>query len=91
MMWWPHENPEKRARFERAKAEIDAAYKSCAEQLSRSLFTYRYEPYVPPKRWSHEWWRFTWNNVRGQLSAARRRVGMWIGGIHPSELEGGDW
>jgi hypothetical protein len=87
-MDWPEHDAEVRAFIERNRLEMEAAYQACEERIARSLFAYSGEPYEPPKRWTREWWQHRWWAVRSATVHARRRVGMWIGGINPSELEG---
>lgn len=69
-------------------AEIDALYKVYRERISESYLLYTGAPWTPPVRWSRPWWRARWVAVRWRIIAARRRIGLWIAGIDPSELEG---
>lgn len=70
--------------YERQKSEIDALYRQYAEKLSIDT---GWKPASPPKRWSSEWAAYKWRLLSYRLRAARRRVGLFIGGINPSELE----
>lgn len=71
-------------------AEIAELYKQFAETMSRHFFEgggAAYVPPLPPVRFSRARWLSKYNRVRWSLTAARRRVGLWIGGISPNELE----
>lgn len=70
------------------QAEIDAAFKTWGETLSRHMLIDNAAiPWTPPARWSGRWWRAKWYVVRSALIGARRRVGLWVGGIRPEELD----
>jgi hypothetical protein len=67
--------------------EIDALYGCFADAIAGQYANVESEPL--PARWSRRWWRSKWYSARKKSAAvrARRRVGLWIGGISPSELE----
>lgn len=69
------------------KAEIDGMYETMQARITEHVFAGMSREYVPPKRWSAQWWRSKRYAVQSALTRARRRVGMWIGGIEPWELE----
>lgn len=71
------------------KNEIDALYAHQSRMLNSYLLFGggAYTPPPPPARFSRAWWRMKYDLARWSLTAARRRVGLWVGGISPSELE----
>lgn len=68
-------------------AEVDGMYANMQARITEHLFAGVSREYVPPKRWSAQWWRSKRYAAQSALTRARRRVGMWIGGIEPWELE----
>lgn len=81
--------PEEEVVFRRNLVEIDAIYKDYGDRIAQHIFADRGgPPYVPPVRWTRRWWAARWLSLRWSVVTARRRVGLWIGGIDPSELEG---
>lgn len=74
--------------FKQQSAEIDQLFKDYAEKLTAMLFNGEaWKPPPLPRRWSGEWWRMHARRVRWRLRDARQRVGLWIGGIDPAELD----
>lgn len=71
------------------KAEVDGVYSAFYSRMGESYSMYLGPPSPPPTRWSRDWWRSKWRAVRSTIVKARRRFGLWVGGIDPSELDCG--